>query len=61
MEQDRISTRQLYAMLFTGLLTPAVRVLPGLTAAVATIYLETGAPSTYGLKPIKVDMAGAVG
>lgn len=32
-----------------------------LTAAVATIYLETGAPSTYGLKPIKVDMAGAVG
>ena len=35
MEQDRISARQLYAMLFTGLLTPAVRVLPGLTAAVA--------------------------
>lgn len=35
MEQDRISARQLYAMLFTGLLTPVVRALPGLTAAVA--------------------------
>lgn len=32
-----------------------------LTVAVATLYLESGAPSTYGLKPIKVDLAGAVG
>ena len=35
MEGDRISARQLYGMLFTGLLTPAVRALPVLTAAVA--------------------------
>ena len=35
MEGDRISARQLYAMLFAGLLTPAVRALPVLTAAVA--------------------------
>ena len=34
-KRDSISARQLYGMLFTGLLTPAVRVLPGLTAAVA--------------------------
>ena len=32
-----------------------------LTVAVATIYLEGGAPSTYGFKPIKVDLAAAVG
>ena len=35
MEGDRISARQLYGILFTGLLTPAVRALPVLTAAVA--------------------------
>ena len=35
MEGDQISARQLYGMLFTGLLTPAVRALPVLTAAVA--------------------------
>ena len=35
MEEDQISARQLYGMLFTGLLTPAVRALPVLTAAVA--------------------------
>ena len=33
----------------------------GLTAAVVTIYLEDGAPSDYGLSPIKVDLAVAVG
>lgn len=32
-----------------------------LTAAVVTIYLEDGAPSDYGLRPIKVDLAVAVG
>ena len=35
MERDQISVGQLYAMLFTGIMTPAVRALPGLTAAVA--------------------------
>ena len=35
MEGDRISARQLYGMLFTGLLSPVVRALPVLTAAVA--------------------------